>query len=120
MRREAKAAAIGSWPCGARDVIDLVQRLVQFSHVERGRLERHDRGRPGRIRMRPHANAVDACQPLAQRLREKLPTCKITGCSIEQTVPWVIWFVLAMLGALLLVLFIPELALFLPRLLGDL
>jgi C4-dicarboxylate transporter DctM subunit len=55
--------------------------------------------------------------PMAVNL---MVTCKITGCSIEQTVPWVIWFVLAMLGALLLVLFIPELALFLPRLLGDL
>jgi TRAP-type C4-dicarboxylate transport system permease large subunit len=34
-------------------------------------------------------------------------------------VPWVIWFVLAMLAALMLVLFVPEVALFLPRLLGD-
>lgn len=55
--------------------------------------------------------------PMAVNL---MVTCKIAGCSIEQTVPWVIWFVLAMLGALMLVLFIPELALFLPRLLGDL
>ena len=33
--------------------------------------------------------------------------------------PWVLWFVLANLVALLLVAFVPEIALFLPRLLGD-
>lgn len=47
-------------------------------------------------------------------------TCKIAGCSIESTIPWVIWFVLAMVGAMMLVIFIPELALFLPRLMGVL
>jgi TRAP-type C4-dicarboxylate transport system permease large subunit len=47
-------------------------------------------------------------------------TCKVAGCSIESTIPWVVWFVLAMLGAMLLVTFVPETALFLPRLLGDL
>jgi len=47
-------------------------------------------------------------------------TCKVAGCSMESTLPWVIWFVLAMICALLLVAFVPELALFLPRLLGDL
>ncbi len=55
--------------------------------------------------------------PMAVNL---MVTCKVAGCSIEQTIPWVIWFVLAMLGALLLVLFLPELALALPRVLGDL
>ena len=55
--------------------------------------------------------------PMAVNL---MVTCKVAGCSIEQTVPWVIWFVLAMLAALVLVLFVPEVALFLPRLLGDL
>ncbi len=54
--------------------------------------------------------------PMAVNL---MVTCKVAGCSIEQTVPWVIWFVLAMLAALMLVLFVPEVALFLPRLLGD-
>jgi C4-dicarboxylate transporter, DctM subunit len=39
---------------------------------------------------------------------------------MESTVPWVLWFVLAMLCSLLLVTFVPEIALFLPRLLGDL
>jgi TRAP-type C4-dicarboxylate transport system permease large subunit len=47
-------------------------------------------------------------------------TCKVAGCSMESTIPWVIWFVLAMTGSLMLVTFIPEIALFLPRLLGDL
>lgn len=47
-------------------------------------------------------------------------TCKVAGCSIESTVPWVIWFVAAMTAALLLVAFVPEVALFLPRLFGDL
>ncbi|PWS37533.1 C4-dicarboxylate ABC transporter [Falsiroseomonas bella] len=55
--------------------------------------------------------------PMAVNL---MVTCKVAGCSIESTVPWVVWFVLAMLSALLLVTFVPELALFLPRLLGDL
>jgi TRAP-type C4-dicarboxylate transport system permease large subunit len=54
--------------------------------------------------------------PMAVNL---MVTCKVAGCAIEQTVPWVIWFVLAMLAVLLLVLFVPEIALFLPRLLGD-
>jgi tripartite ATP-independent transporter DctM subunit len=54
--------------------------------------------------------------PMAVNL---IVTCKVAGCSMESTVPWVIWFVLAMTGALLLVTFVPELALFLPRLLGD-
>ena len=55
--------------------------------------------------------------PMAVNL---MVTCKVAGCSMESTIPWVIWFVLAMTGAMLLVTFIPELALFLPRLLGDL
>jgi tripartite ATP-independent transporter DctM subunit len=55
--------------------------------------------------------------PMAVNL---MVTCKVAGCSMESTLPWVIWFVLAMLGALLLVAFVPELALFLPRLFGDL
>lgn len=54
--------------------------------------------------------------PMAVNL---MVTCKIVGTSMESTVPWVLWFVLANLVALLLVTFIPEIALFLPRLLGD-
>jgi tripartite ATP-independent transporter DctM subunit len=55
--------------------------------------------------------------PMAVNL---MVTCKVAGCSIEATVPWVIWFVLSMLSALLLVTFVPDLALFLPRLMGEL
>ena len=54
--------------------------------------------------------------PMAVNL---MVTCKIVGTSMESTVPWVLWFVLANLVALLLVTFVPEIALFLPRLLGD-
>jgi tripartite ATP-independent transporter DctM subunit len=55
--------------------------------------------------------------PMAVNL---MVTCKVANCSMESTIPWVIWFVLAMTGALLLVTFVPEIALFLPRLMGDL
>jgi TRAP-type C4-dicarboxylate transport system permease large subunit len=54
--------------------------------------------------------------PMAVNL---MVTCKIVGTSMESTVPWVLWFVLANIVALLLVTFVPEIALFLPRLLGD-
>jgi C4-dicarboxylate transporter, DctM subunit len=55
--------------------------------------------------------------PMAVNL---MVTCKVAGCTMESTVPWVMWFVLSMLMALLLVTFVPEIALFLPRRLGDL
>ncbi len=55
--------------------------------------------------------------PMAVNL---MVTCKVAGCSMESTVPWVMWFVLSMLLALLLVTFVPDIALFLPRMLGDL
>ncbi len=45
-------------------------------------------------------------------------TARIGGVSLESTVRWVIWMVLAMLGALALVVVFPELALWLPRRLG--
>jgi len=47
-------------------------------------------------------------------------TCKIADCSMESTIPWVIWFVLSMLAVLLLITFVPELVLFLPRRMGEL
>ena len=47
-------------------------------------------------------------------------TSRIAGIRIEDTVPWVLWLVGAMTAALLLVTFIPDLALGLPRLLGYL
>ena len=55
--------------------------------------------------------------PMAVNL---MVTCRITGCSMESTLPWALWFVLAMAAALLAVTFVPEIALFLPRMLGDL
>ncbi len=55
--------------------------------------------------------------PMAVNL---MVTCKVAGCSMESTVPWVMWFVLSMLLALMLVTFVPDIALFLPRMLGDL
>jgi len=47
-------------------------------------------------------------------------TCRIAAIRIEETVPWVLWLVGSMTGALLLVTFIPELALAIPRYLGYL
>jgi tripartite ATP-independent transporter DctM subunit len=55
--------------------------------------------------------------PMAVNL---MVTCRVAGCSMESTFPWVMWFVAAMTGALLLVTFVPELVLFLPRLAGAL
>jgi tripartite ATP-independent transporter DctM subunit len=43
---------------------------------------------------------------------------RIAGIRIEDTVPWVLWMVGAMLSALLLVTFVPELATGIPRYLG--
>jgi tripartite ATP-independent transporter DctM subunit len=53
--------------------------------------------------------------PMAVNL---MVTTKIAGVSMESTVPWVIWMVAAMLGMLLLVTFVPDIALWLPRWLG--
>ncbi len=47
-------------------------------------------------------------------------TCRMAAISMESTIPWVIWMVLAMGGAMLLVTFVPEIALWLPRHLGYL
>jgi TRAP-type C4-dicarboxylate transport system permease large subunit len=55
--------------------------------------------------------------PMAVNL---MVTCKIAGISMESTIPWVIWMVVAMGGALVLVTYVPEIALFLPRLTGTL
>jgi TRAP-type C4-dicarboxylate transport system permease large subunit len=38
---------------------------------------------------------------------------------MESTLPWIVWFVGSMIVALLLVTFIPDIALFLPRLLAQ-
>jgi tripartite ATP-independent transporter DctM subunit len=55
--------------------------------------------------------------PMAVNL---MVTCKVANCSMESTVPWVIWFVLSMTAALLLITFVPEIVLFLPRMMGEL
>lgn len=47
-------------------------------------------------------------------------TCRMSGVSMESTIPWVIWMVIAMTGTMLLVTFVPEIALWLPRVLGYL
>jgi C4-dicarboxylate transporter DctM subunit len=47
-------------------------------------------------------------------------TCRMAGISMESTIPWVIWMVLAMAGTMLLVTFVPEIALWLPGRLGYL
>jgi TRAP-type C4-dicarboxylate transport system permease large subunit len=47
-------------------------------------------------------------------------TCKLAGVSMESTIRWVIWLVAVMAGTMLLVTFVPEIALWLPRKLGYL
>lgn len=47
-------------------------------------------------------------------------TCRMAGVSMESTIPWVLWFVVAMAGTMFLVTFVPEIALWLPRTLGYL
>ncbi|MBS1188598.1 MAG: dicarboxylate transporter, DctM subunit [Rhodocyclaceae bacterium] len=47
-------------------------------------------------------------------------TCRMAGVSMESTVPWVLWMVAAMAGTMFLVTFVPDLALWLPRVLGYL
>lgn len=53
--------------------------------------------------------------PMAVNL---MVTSRIAGISIESTVRWVMWFVVAMLLALILVAAMPQLALWLPQTLG--
>ena len=53
--------------------------------------------------------------PMAVNL---MVSCRIAGVPIESTIPWVIWLVLAMTGALALVIVFPAIALWLPRTMG--
>jgi tripartite ATP-independent transporter DctM subunit len=55
--------------------------------------------------------------PMAVNL---MVSCRIAGVSMESTIPWVIWMVLAMFVALALVVVFPGIALWLPRTLGTL
>ncbi len=50
--------------------------------------------------------------PMAVNL---MVTSRLAGVRIEQTVPWVIWFVLAMLFLLVVLIAFPEISLWLPR-----
>ena len=53
--------------------------------------------------------------PLAVNL---MVSCRIAGVTMESTLPWVVWMILAMFLALALVVAFPEIALWLPRVLG--
>ena len=55
--------------------------------------------------------------PMAVNL---MVTSRIAGVTMESTVPWVAWMVGAMLATLVLVAFVPEVSLWLPRQLGYL
>jgi tripartite ATP-independent transporter DctM subunit len=45
-------------------------------------------------------------------------SCRIAGVSMESTIPWVIWMIFAMFGALAMVVVFPQIALWLPTVLG--
>jgi len=55
--------------------------------------------------------------PMAVNL---MVSCRIAGVSMESTIPWVVWMILAMFVSLALVVVFPEIALWLPRTLGTL
>lgn len=55
--------------------------------------------------------------PMAVNL---MVTTRVAGITMESTVRWVLWMVAAMVAALVLVTFVPELSLWLPRRLGYL
>ncbi len=54
--------------------------------------------------------------PMAVNL---MVSCRIAGVSMETTIPWVIWMILAMFVSLALVVVFPDIALWLPRMLGT-
>ena len=53
--------------------------------------------------------------PMAVNL---MVSCRMAKVSMEETIPWVLWLMASFVGASLLVVFFPELALWLPRSLG--
>lgn len=55
--------------------------------------------------------------PMAVNL---MVSCRIAGVSMESTIPWVVWMILAMFVSLALVVVFPDIALWLPRVLGTL
>ena len=44
--------------------------------------------------------------------------CRLAKVGMEETLPWIGWMIVSFVVATLMVLFIPELALWLPRHLG--
>lgn len=55
--------------------------------------------------------------PMAVNL---MVSCRIAGVPMESTIPWVSWLVLAMLAAVAMVIAVPDIALWLPRVMGTL
>lgn len=53
--------------------------------------------------------------PMAVNL---MVSCRIAGVSMESTIPWVVWMILAMFVALAIVVAVPDVALWLPRIMG--
>lgn len=53
--------------------------------------------------------------PMAVNL---MVSCRIAGVSMESTIPWVVWMILAMFVSLALVVVFPGIALWLPRVMG--
>ena len=53
--------------------------------------------------------------PMAVNL---MVSCRIAGVSMESTIPWVIWMIFAMFISLALVVVFPDIALWLPRVMG--
>lgn len=53
--------------------------------------------------------------PMAVNL---MVSCRIAGVSMESTIPWVVWMILAMFVALALVVVFPGIALWLPHVMG--
>lgn len=53
--------------------------------------------------------------PMAVNL---MVSCRIAGVTMESTIPWVMWMVLAMTAAAAAVMAVPDLALWLPRAMG--
>ena len=53
--------------------------------------------------------------PMAVNL---MVSCRIAGVSMESTIPWVIWMILAMFLSLAMVVVFPGIALWLPRVMG--
>jgi len=47
-------------------------------------------------------------------------TCRLAGITMESTIAWCLWLVGVLTGVLLVLTFVPEIVLFLPRLLGYL